>query len=1345
MNALRLIIFPTLFNTLNTFYSVYHSNDPSIFNSNFDCLYAHLTDYDDYIDSSNVASYHIIPYCRRLSQDEEQDQLSNISFNNIAKIIPFNELYKLGVTSAQLLNWSAPIKIAEQYEMKDEVSMEVFYNCSLPWFGPKCQYKFAYELPLSFDDIVRLNFISRLKITQPLSYDVITCYPYLTNCYSDLLSPCLDWREICDGKFDCFNGEDEQYCQTLEMSECPDDTYRCHYGGQCIPLAFVRDGPTSADCLDGSDEMELYEEDLYYSKSACFTLPTFRCEEHTSRHLRSYSCGDGQYSLSDISPMTHPCSNGRHFLDRSSTLNPPDMFDSYLDEILFDSTLKSIIHVLNRTLINSTSQYMLVFCESISKECLSEWLFKVHVPYVYAKFHFVYLPDRLFFDALQLMEPDFICFNPRECPAWVVYAVDIGLNNELICCPSGVIYNGSLATGTEVLDRLEKLFLRCTTTGLEQSCSHPSLFHCPLSLKCVSKHRLVDGISDCYFDEDEAFPTCQLNDSQRFTCESEQNKCLSPFALYNRKNECIGKEDEMTDNQRNILKGDIPYGFLCDGKTYSLLSKMNETDETNCEYWPCNNPYVRCNAFQNCFNGADEFNCPKLQCAFNKPQCPKPFSTNLFCPPLMTLMEKYLDCEIFYTEHEITFNSTNNNNTIACFFSDIHCSSVEEVCNYVSVQTAPVYLCDQQDRKFCYLHKQYWSPIIKKHICPFVSKASPIKESDKSFFISSQLGYYPEISTILPDQNNSRTENQTTIKSQIVNIDNWYCNRGILVLFNGTNGKKCFCPPSYFGNQCQWQNQRVSLTLQLGHRVNTYIIAVFQVIIMLVDEQRQIELYHEQFTYVPKLDCSKKYNFYLLYPDQPKNSSTNYSIHIDIFDKITLIYIASWYLFIPFQFLPVNRIATQLFIPSMSTISKLCPLFCGEHGRCVQYINKNLSYFCRCDQEYSGSQCSIKHNCSCSSDSLCRTSSICICPVNKFGSKCYLKHSVCQTSNNPCQNNGLCIPIDDRMALNKFTCLCTENFYGTKCENNKNRVDIGFDDEKISAMQFIFVHVITAFEKADHQRITTLKRIIFGKNTISLFISQPFHIILVELTNQTYYLSVLRERFIESEYIQTKLLSNYQCFSINESMNTNVLNYSSLRRVKYYPLLCEQNKQLMCFYDERYICICDLDRFANCFTLNRNVSYDCQGENVCENGGLCFHDNAKCPSQLICVCQDCYYGTKCQFSTRGLVLSLDYILGYHIQPNVSLYRQPFIIKMSIIITTIMLIFELINGFLSIITFRIKKLKSIGSGLYLLISSWNSVCLIIVLTIKFWLLILSQMSIAPTNVKLPLIFLVLGSL
>jgi hypothetical protein len=295
---------------------------------------------------------------------------------------------------------------------------------------------------------------------------------------------------------------------------------------------------------------------------------------------------------------------------------------------------------------------------------------------------------------------------------------------------------------------------------------------------------------------------------------------------------------------------------------------------------------------------------------------------------------------------------------------------------------------------------------------------------------------------------------------------------------------------------------------------------------MLMDEQRQLVSYHEQFTHIPEHDCGLKYNIYLLYPHQPKNSSVNYSIQIDIFDKITLTYWASWHLSIPFAFLPVNRIATQLFIPNIQQF-KSCSLSCGNHERCVRYTNKNSSYFCQCDRDYSGEKCDIKHICSCSSDAFCLASSICICPINKFDSKCYLKHSVCQSPNTSCQNNGLCIPTDDRIVSDNFTCLCKTNFYGRRCENKvENRIDIEFKEELMENISTVFVHFITALEDAEPQGTITLKKIKYQEHIITLYVPQPFHILFVELFNQDYYLAVVREKFIELEYIQTKLLPN---------------------------------------------------------------------------------------------------------------------------------------------------------------------------------------------------------------------------
>ncbi|CAF4244985.1 unnamed protein product, partial [Rotaria sordida] len=167
-----------------------------------------------------------------------------------------------------------------------------------------------------------------------------------------------------------------------------------------------------------------------------------------------------------------------------------------------------------------------------------------------------------------------------------------------------------------------------------------------------------------------------------------------------------------------------------------------------------------------------------------------------------------------------------------------------------------------------------------------------------------------------------------------------------------------------------------------------------------------------------------------------------------MFDKITLNYYGSWYLSIPFPFLSVNRLSTQLIVPyEKPEFSKNCSLECGIHGKCFYYINSPKS-FCKCVQEYSGRFCHLKHECSCSPNSICLNSSICLCPLNKFGSKCFLQHTSCPLYN-PCQKNGQCIPINDRINKNGFICLCNEGYIGLNCEYKSNRIDITFRTDVI--------------------------------------------------------------------------------------------------------------------------------------------------------------------------------------------------------------------------------------------------------------------------------------------------------
>jgi hypothetical protein len=92
-------------------------------------------------------------------------------------------------------------------------------------------------------------------------------------------------------------------------------------------------------------------------------------------------------------------------------------------------------------------------------------------------------------------------------------------------------------------------------------------------------------------------------------------------------------------------------------------------------------------------------------------------------------------------------------------------------------------------------------------------------------------------------------------------------------------------------------------------------------------------------------------------------------------------------------------------------------------------------------------------------------------------------------------------------------------------------------------------------------------------------------------------------------------------------------------------------------------------------------------------------------------------------------LILDDILRDELRPNITLSNQSFSIKLSASLTIIMFVAGLINSILSFVTFQHKDSQQVGCGMYLLASSITSLSAIIMFTIKFWFVVLTQINVS----------------
>ncbi len=300
------------------------------------------------------------------------------------------------------------------------------------------------------------------------------------------------------------------------------------------------------------------------------------------------------------------------------------------------------------------------------------------------------------------------------------------------------------------------------------------------------------------------------------------------------------------------------------------------------------------------------------------------------------------------------------------------------------------------------------------------------------------------------------------------------CNRGLAVKYYIGN-TVCFCPPSFYGSQCQFYSDRITILTHLdltNYNSSFHQVSIIKVLTTFLFKDQIIDYY--EFVVNPQTENNVNYvkqGVYFLYPrleefvemKKINRSGTQlYSVKFEAFNLYlneTIKPIGVWLYPIYFDFLPSFRLSKILrFNPPVSSFSNQLCLnnHCGKNGICQEIINLNdSSYFCSCNSGYYGIHCEYyDEECKdyCSPKSICKPKSngiirgnqqpLCLCSTSSFGDRCYLKNDNCR--NNPCLHEGTCV-VDYNLAyIDKYTCLCTDSFEGDHCQFPRETVEITF-------------------------------------------------------------------------------------------------------------------------------------------------------------------------------------------------------------------------------------------------------------------------------------------------------------
>ena len=509
-----------------------------------------------------------------------------------------------------------------------------------------------------------------------------------------------------------------------------------------------------------------------------------------------------------------------------------------------------------------------------------------------------------------------------------------------------------------------------------------------------------------------------------------------------------------------------------------------------------------------------------------------------------------------------------------------------------------------------------------------------------------------------------------------------FCNRGYYLLNEQESKMVCFCPPSYYGSRCQYDQRRVDVSVRFDRQHRTDIPAILNVLVALVHNESQIV--DHQYMYDVAKDEPKKYQIYLLYP-RLKPTGT-FSVRFEAYESTQLW--GLWeYPISPLDFLPVFLMAKVLRFPAQVPPARCSANPCLNQGTC--FTANNEKSVCFCPRGWQGKRCELRANqTKCAPNALARAEHVCICPNGYFSPHCLVRRSKCENAPR-CPQNGSCHPMPHHPPDN-YVCICDRY----ECQKTSILLLIHRNTSisspfliqllKVSSdypviRKRILLHPATNFPTQRYIRTYAQRNLTETPPEIGVLLT--FESLKYQVNSRFH--SLYMRCASGSRNVTVDLdVEPQQCRRLHDN------EYSSTKNVLK---ICGTSTDESCYLWMNYLCTC-----ATTETERHNCIYYDERQTSCSycyNQGYCVQGDLYNSSDFVCVCPRCASGDLCQDAPGKFSISFEYLFA-----KTQWGRYHFLVPSVFLICAITL-----NN-LCLLTFTHPQARQSGTGIYLLLLS-----------------------------------------